>query len=165
MSLDALARAAAGLAAAGQPQAGLAALDAALAEAIGHRLFTVLVLDAARGVSRRAYSSHPEAYPVLGEKPLRRDTEFHLLVVEEGRPRFCRDRTDIIRAFPDHALILALGCEGAVNVPIRWDGQTLGALNLLHDAGHYDEAQTPLLSIFAALAVAPVLRILADAPP
>lgn len=163
--MEALARAAAGIAAAGQPQAGLAALDAALVEAIGHRLFTVLVLDATRGVSRRAYSSRPEAYPVLGEKPLRRDSEFHRLLVEEGRPRFCRDRADIICAFPDHALILALGCEGAVNVPLRWDGRTLGALNLLHDAGHYGEAQMPLLSIFAALAVTPVLRILADAPP
>lgn len=165
MSLDALGRAAAGLAAAGQPQAGLAALDAALAEAIGHRLFTLLVLDAARGVSRRAYSSRPEAYPVLGEKPLRRGTEFHRLLVEEGRPRFCRDRADIIRAFPDHALILALGCEGAVNLPVRWDGRTLGALNLLHGAGHYDETQTSLLSVFAAFAVAPVLRILDATPP
>ncbi|MBR0641924.1 GAF domain-containing protein [Plastoroseomonas hellenica] len=162
--MEALSRAAAGLAAAGQPHTGLAALDAALAEAVGHRLFTVLVLDAARGVSRRAYSSRPEAYPILGEKPLRRETEFHRLVVEAGRPRFCRDRADIIRAFPDHALILSLGCEGAVNLPIRWDGQTLGALNLLHGAGHYDEAQMPVLSVFAALAVAPVLRILADAP-
>ncbi len=53
---------AAALAAPGQPETGLAALDAALAAAVGHCLFTVLVLDEALGVSRRFYTSRPEAY-------------------------------------------------------------------------------------------------------
>lgn len=151
---------AAALAAPGQPEAGFAALDAALAADIGHRLFTVLVLDEARGVSRRFHTSRPDAYPVGGEKPIRRDSELYRLVVLQGAARFCRDRDDIVRAFPDHGLILSLGCESAVNVPVRWDGRTLGALNLLHAAGHYGEAQLPALYVFAALAVAPVLRVL-----
>jgi hypothetical protein len=155
-------RAAAALAAPGQPGSGLAALDAVLADSVGHRLFTVLVLDEARGVSRRAYSSQPGAYPLSGEKPLRRDSEFYALVARQGLPRFCRNREDIIRAFPDHELILSLGCEAAVNMPVRWNGQTLGALNLLHAAGHYTEAQLPALSVFAALAVAPILHILGE---
>ena len=49
-----------------------------------------------------------------------------------------------------------------MNVPVRWDGRTLGALNLLHEAGHYAGAQLPALSVFAALAVAPMLRILGE---
>ncbi|MBR0680903.1 GAF domain-containing protein [Roseomonas eburnea] len=158
--MEALRHVAAALAAPGQPMAGLAALDTALASAVGHRLFTVLVLDEARDVSRRFYSNRPDAYPVSGEKPIRRESEFYRLVVEQGAPRICRDRADIIRAFPDHPLILSLGCEGAVNVPVHWDGRTLGAINLLHDAGHYTEAHLPVLSVFAALAVAPILRIL-----
>ncbi len=153
---------AAALAAPGLPEAGLAALDAALADAVGHRLFTVLVLDEARGVSRRFHTSRPDAYPVGGEKPIRRDSELYRLVVQQGAARFCRGREDIVRAFPDHGLILSLGCESAVNVPVRWDGRTLGALNLLHEAGHYGEAQLPMLSVFAALAVAPVLRVLGE---
>ncbi|WP_207540860.1 GAF domain-containing protein [Sabulicella rubraurantiaca] len=151
---------AAALATPGQPQSGLAALDKAMAASVGHRLFTVLVLDEARGVSRRFHSSRPDAYPVSGEKPIRRDSEFYKRLVEQGLPRICRDRDDIIRAFPDHELILSLGCDGAVNVPVRWDGRTLGALNLLHRAGHYTEEQLPALSVFAALALAPMLRIL-----
>ncbi len=83
-------------------------------------------------------------------------------VVQQGVPRVCRDRQDVTRAFPDHDLILSLGCESAVNVPVRWDGRTLGALNLLHEAGHYGEAQLPALSVFAALAVTPMLRILGE---
>ncbi|MBV1795684.1 GAF domain-containing protein [Siccirubricoccus sp. G192] len=82
--------------------------------------------------------------------------------MQQGVPRFCRNREDIIRAFPDHDLILSLGCESAVNMPVRWDGRTLGALNLLHEACHYTEAQLPALSVFAALAVAPILRILGE---
>ena len=160
MSMHDLVDLAAALAAPGQPGTGLAALDAALAATVGHRLFTVLVLDEARGVNRRFYSSQAEAYPVGGEKPIRRESELYRLVVRQGAPRLCRDRQDVKRAFPDHDLILSLGCESAVNVPVRWDGRTLGALNLLHEAGHYGEAQLPALSVFAAFAVAPILRIL-----
>ena len=162
MSMHDLVDLAAALATSGQPETGFAALDAALAAAIGHRLFTVLVLDEARGVNRRFYSSRPEAYPVAGEKPIRRESELYRHVVQQGVPRVCRDRQDVIRAFPDHDLILSLGCESAVNVPVRWDGRTLGALNLLHEAGHYGEAQLLALSVFAALAIAPMLRILGE---
>ena len=162
MSMHDLANLAAALAAPGQPATGLAALDAALAAAVGHRLLTVLVLDEARGVNRRFYSSRPEAYPVGGEKPIRRESELYRFVVQQGVARVCRDRQDVVRAFPDHDLILSLGCESAVNVPVRWDGRTLGALNLLHEAGYYGEAQLPALSVFAALAVAPILRILGE---
>jgi hypothetical protein len=165
MVTDALQRVAEGLAAPGQPGTALAALDAALAATVGHRLFTVLVLDEARDVSCRFYSSSPDAYPVSGEKPIRRDSEFHRQVVEQGAPRICHDRADIERAFPDHVLISSLGCESAINVPVRWNGMTLGALNLLDRAGHYTTAQIPTLGVFAALAVAPVLHVLGNMPP
>ncbi len=59
MSMHDLVDLAAALAAPGQPGTGLVALDAALAATVGHRLFTVLVLDEARGVNRRFYSSRP----------------------------------------------------------------------------------------------------------
>lgn len=144
----------------GQPETGLAAIDAACATLVGHRLFTVLVLDHARGLNRRYHSSRPAEYPVGGYKPIDRTSEFYARVVEAGEARFCRDRADIVRAFFDHDTIFDLGCEGAVNVPVRWNGQTLGALNLLDAAGHYQEAQLPVLNVLAALAVAPILRIL-----
>ncbi len=160
MTLEDLARA---LASPGQPEVGLAAMDAALASMIGHRLFTVLVLDEARGLNRRFHSSRPVEYPVGGYKQVQSGSDYHRRVVQAGEARFCRDRAEIMQAFPDHALILSLGCESCVNMPIRWNGHTLGALNLLHAAGHYSEAQLPLLRVFAALAVAPLQWIL-DGP-
>jgi GAF domain-containing protein len=152
------------LAAPGQPQAALAALDAALAAMVGHRLFTVLALDAPHERNRRFYSSRPAEYPVGGYKPVSREGEYYRTVIDAGEPRFIPDRAGIVRAFPDHALILSLGCESAVNMPIRWDGRTLGALNLLDVAGHYSEAQLPALRLLAALAIAPLLRILEESP-
>jgi hypothetical protein len=156
MPLDDIAHA---LAAPAQPHTALAALDAALAAMIGHRLFTVLVLDAAGTRNRRLHSSRPAEYPVGGFKPVEPGSDYHRTVIEAGQPRFIRDRAGIARAFADHALILSLGCEGAVNMPVRWDGRTLGALNLLGPAGHYGEAQLPVLRLVAALAIAPLLGI------
>ena len=46
-------------------------------------------------------------------------------------------RAAIEAAFADHALILAAGCGSCLNMPVRVDGRTIGALNLLHVAGHY----------------------------
>ncbi len=157
-----LAAVAAAMAAAGQPGTGLQALDRALAATIGHKLFTVLVLNHAAGQKQRYYTNRPDAYPAGGHKPIEPFGEYHDTVVLAGRPRFLPDRAAIIRAFPDHALILSLGCEGAVNVPVRWNGTTLGGINLLDEAGQYHEAQTPLLLTFAALAVPAFLHITRD---
>ena len=83
--------------------------------------------------------------------------EFHARVIEAGEPRFCADADAIRAAFPDHELILSLGCESAVNVPVRWNGRTLGSLNLLHEAGWYGEDMLPVLRVYGAMAV-PLLQ-------
>ena len=145
------------LAGGSQPQAGLRQLDVALARDLGHRLFTVLALDWTRGLSVRHYSSAPLAYPPGGAKPIVPGGEFHARVIEAGEPRFCADADAIRAAFPDHELILSLGCESAVNVPVRWNGRTLGSLNLLHEAGWYGEDMLPVLRVYGAMAV-PLLQ-------
>jgi hypothetical protein len=151
--------AAASIGAPGQPAASLAALEAAAGLAFGHRLFTVLAINGAAGQNQRYHSSSPAAYPVGGHKPTPGEGEFFDVLIREGRPRFLHDRAAIIRAFADHATILALGCESAVNIPVRWDGRTLGTVNLLHRAGWYREADAPEMLRFAALAVPALLHI------
>jgi hypothetical protein len=49
-----------------QPGATLRALDAVLAEAPGHLLFTILLHDPAFRQQERCYSSRPDMYPVGG---------------------------------------------------------------------------------------------------
>jgi len=55
--------------------------------------------------------------------------------------------------FFDHELILSLGCASVLNVPVVWDGRTLGTINLLHEAGWYDETDVPVGQLFAVLAI------------
>ncbi len=139
---------------------GLHALDLALARDIGHRLFTVLVYDWARGESVRCYSSDPAAYPPGGSKPIRPGSAYHERVIVAGEPQWCRDAADIRAAFFDHELILSLGCEAAVNMPVRDGGQALGSLNLLHQAGWYTPAMQPALRDYAAQAAPLLVQII-----
>src|SRR5579871_6546849 len=106
--LPQLMQVAAALGAADQPQPSLTALDTALAEVVGHKLFTVLVLNFAKNENQRYYSNQPKAYPTGGAKPIEKESELFKEVVLGGRPRICYDAQDIRRAFFDHELIASL---------------------------------------------------------
>ena len=126
----------AALARADQPGATLAALARLAEGTVGARLFTTLEIDRARGVARRSYSTMPQAYPVSGEKPLEpgRWSE----IVETRHQTFVANTIDeIAEVFADHALILSLGCQSCMNVPVVVGGAVIGTLNCLHEAGHY----------------------------
>lgn len=148
------------LAAPAQPEPGLRALADALSARIGYRLFTVLVLDRQAGVSRRYFSSQPDTYPPGGAKPIRVDSDFYARVVQQGTPRICNDRAACQAAFPDHELIHSLGCESAVNVPVRWNGETIASLNLLHQAGWYRQDMLDELGWYSALSIPIVQNII-----
>lgn len=154
--------AAAALSGRNQPQSGLRALDQSLRRDPGHKLFTVLAIDSQANTNRRLYSSVPDAYPCEGTKPLGRDSEFYRAVFLAGEPRICRNRDECRAAFPDYELIEALGCESAVNVPIRWNGTTLGSLNLLHERHWYDVSCLTMLTLYAILAVPVLLHVLTN---
>jgi hypothetical protein len=157
--LPALARLATAMRAPGQPEASLAALEAASAETIGHILFTVLLRHAATGEVERFWTSHPEAYPVGGRKPMN-PTFWTEQVIVGQRAYIGRDYEAVKAVFFDHELIRSLGCESVLNIPVVWAGRTLGTINLLHRAGWYDEAQLPLAETLAALAVPAYLMLI-----
>lgn len=134
-----------------------------MASAIGHRLFTIMRHDGAAGRNTRIHSSHPVEYPTGGAKPVRHSAWTQQLLVE-GRPFIGRD-ADAIRAhFADHATILALGCESVLNLPVLWNGQVLGTVNLLHRAGHYAPHHARIGMALAARAI-PALLERACPPP
>ena len=132
-----------------------------MGEAIGHILFTILVVHPGAAESQRAYSNMPEAYPVGGRKPINR-TPWFRSVLDEGAPYIGRTYEDIREVFFDHELIRSLGCESVLNVPVRWNGRSLGTLNLLHRARWYDEADIPTARMFAALAAPGLLQVIAE---
>jgi hypothetical protein len=112
------------------------ALDDLAKAEVGHRLFTVMVVDMGAGLARRAYSNHPAEYPVSGTKPIQRDTWFKI-VHGERRSFVANTIEDIADVFPDHALIASLGCGSVVNVPVVLEGDLVATINLLDAAGFY----------------------------
>lgn len=135
-----------------QPAATFRAIDAALAATTGHILFTILIHHPVLRQSERFYTNMPDAYPVGGRKPVT-DTAWMQSVVQRGDPWICRTREDVAEAFFDHELIWSLGCESCLNMPVRWNGQTLGTLNLLHRAGWYSESDLATVRLFGHLAL------------
>ena len=141
-----------------QPGATFRALEQALARSPGHILFTILVHHKAARQSERFYSNRPVEYPVGGRKPVT-DSEWMQRVIHGGQPWIGRTADDIRWAFYDHETIIKLGCESALNMPIRWRGETLGTFSLLDKAGHYNEQQLPEVKLLAQLAVPALLLI------
>lgn len=136
----------------------LAAIDRVLRDGVGHKLFTVLVVNTARGENQRYYSNQPDAYPVGGAKPTSGSSA---AAVMAGACRFLDDYDAVKAAFFDHELIRSLGCESCVNIPVRWNGTTLGMLNILHEAHWYTRADVPAFTAMAALAVPALQEIIA----
>jgi hypothetical protein len=145
-----------------QPQAIFAALDKAMGAAIGHKLFTILVIHPGANESQRYYSNMPDAYPIGGRKPIN-PTHWFNTVLGEGVPYIGYNYADISDVFYDHELIRSLGCESVLNVPVRWNGSSIGTINLLHERGWYERGDVALARHFAALAVPGVLKVIADA--
>lgn len=133
-----------------QPDALYRAMDAALATMPGFKLFTILVCQHEKNLTQRIYTSNPDAYPVGGTKPMT-SSPWGDRVVKQGEVYIGCDREDIKNAFFDYELIWSLGCESVINVPIRWRGQTVGTLNLLHQAGYYGDTHVEPVRLMAQL--------------
>jgi len=120
----------------GQPAPLFAALDRALATMVGHKLFTLMILDHGTGEAERVYTNEPEAYPVSGRKQMAETPWFRQVII--GRAHYLGPTRDDIRwAFFDHELIERLGCRSAINVLVIHDDQIIGTANLLHQEHHY----------------------------
>jgi len=145
----------------GQPAPVFTALDTAMGKAIGRRLFTILVVHKGARESQRYYSNMPKEYPVGGRKPIT-ETHWFRRILGAGECYIGRTYADIQDVFFDHELIRSLGCESVLNVPVRWNGHTLGTINLLHQANWYTEADIAAAQVFAALAAPGLMKVIAE---
>ena len=132
-----------------------AELEICAQELFGFRLFTVLLFNASERKTIRRYSSNPSVYPVGGWKPVvERTWTTHLLV--EGRVFAGSNAQSIRDNFVDADLILSLGCESVLNVPVVIRGSVIGTINLLREADGYSNADIGLAKVMAAIAVGPL---------
>ena len=108
---------------------------------LGTILFTVTVLDPARDLCWRAYTSHPLQYPTQGTKPLTHDA-WHDLVINRRETFVANTPAAFETVFFDHALITSLGLGSAVNIPVAdVSGTVLATVNLLAEASHFTDTK------------------------
>jgi len=157
VELDTLAGLAATVTEAATPVAAFAAADRAACTLIGRALFTVMAFDAPAMEVQRVYSSNPDAYPPGGRKR-KRDTPWGRHVLERGLPFRGAGPEDIRAHFDDHALILRLGLESVMNVPVRVCGETIGTMNLLRAAARFTERDLAAAQVLAGLLAGPLAR-------
>lgn len=142
---DPLVRLSAILAEPGQPRRLYAAMEEVCGALVGHRLFTLLYVDGAEVA--RVHSSRPAEYPVSGRKTMG-PTPWGAHVLAGRKPFLGRDVAAIRWAFFDAPLIESMGLGSVINVPVVYDGVTIGTMNLLDAEFRYRETD-----------VAPVLRL------
>jgi len=159
--LAALTDCAAALGMPGQPRAGFDAIEATLDRLIGHKLFTLMVLDTERGEAERLYSNQPDSYPVRGRKPLGEMTDWGRHVIEGRQPYLGRTAEDIRWAFFDHELIASLGCASVINLLVIHDDALLGTINMLHEENYYRDSDLETGAPFAQLLAPLYLQLIA----
>ena len=68
----------------GPPEGLFKAVDKALAETVGHKLFTLLYVAPDGKRVKRLYTNMPKEYPVGGYKPVT-ESEWHKLIIGQRR--------------------------------------------------------------------------------
>ncbi|MEM0936222.1 MAG: GAF domain-containing protein [Pseudomonadota bacterium] len=136
------------------------AVETALGQIVGHKLFTLMAIDWEGAAAARIYTSHPEAYPVGGRKALGALTAWGEIVLRGRQPWIGNSTEDIRDAFPDHELIASLGCAACLNLPVidaegPGGARVIGTVNLLHEAGHFRPEHITRATPFAALLLQP----------
>ncbi len=139
----------------GQPETLYRALEAETQRLVGHRLFTLLYVDGPDVA--RVWSSHPAEYPTSGRKTMG-ETPWGAQVLRQGLPYLGADKAGIRWAFYDHALIESMGLGSVINLPVRYNGETIGTFNLLDVEHHYDQAALERVLPLAPLLVAAFLE-------
>lgn len=139
----------------GQPDALYKAMEAATKRLVGHKLFTLLYVDGAEVA--RVYSNMPEAYPVFGRKPMG-PTPWGAHVLQGRKAYLGTDKAAIQWAFLDHALIESLGCGSVINIPIVYNDETIGTMNLLDAEHRYTQADVEKVAPLAPLLIPAYLQ-------
>lgn len=138
------------------PLALCAAVDAYMRPVLRQALCTVNRHDARELRLTRLYSSNPAAYPPGGSKDKRGLPWGQHVLVE--RRVFVGEGTQAIRAsFDDHEAIARLGLRSVINVPVVFEQQCLGTLNLLMQSASVTAQQVALARV-AALLLLPALQ-------
>ncbi|WP_374729156.1 GAF domain-containing protein [Caballeronia ptereochthonis] len=150
-----------------QPATLFDAIADVAAATIGFRLITIMAYDARNQEVERVFTNMPDLYPTGGRKK-KRGTAWATQILQELRPFRGETAHDIRNAFDDHMTMANMGLGSILNIPIAYDGECLGTMNLTHVEHWYTrehEDAGVLLGSFLAPALVSRMPFYADAEP
>jgi transcriptional regulator with GAF, ATPase, and Fis domain len=116
---------------AAQPETLFDAVAAIAAETIGFRLFTIMAYDARNHEVERVFTNMPDVYPTGGRKK-KRGTAWAKQILEDLRPFRGETAHEIRNAFDDHMTMADMGLGSILNIPVAYNGECIGTMNLTH---------------------------------
>ena len=125
-------------------------LDKTIKNNIGHRLFTLTVVDYSIKYVERVYSNNTKIYPLLGTKPIPINSWTNK-VINNKKSFFGENKNQIKKLFFDYEKIFSLGCGSIINIPIINDQKILGTLNILHKERFYTIKSVKMIQPYAQL--------------
>jgi GAF domain-containing protein len=147
-----------------QPDAIFREIYAVACETPGCKLFTIMSFDAERYEVERLYTNMPTVYPPGGRKK-KRGSAWSEHTLENLLPFRATDAAGIRAAFDDHAVITGMGLGSILNIPVAYDGQCVGTMNLTHVEGWYTQAHEETGLVLASFLAAPLALYLHNAKP
>lgn len=126
------------------------AVDRALGELVGHKIFAVYCVSPEPHGIVAMYSSRPAVHPIGSSHPIGTPA-WNDLVISRGQPYIGCDTDDLRWAYHDAEYLNGLGCGSALNVPVVVSGETVGMVSLMHEAGWYRDEHVQLAMPFAYL--------------
>lgn len=138
-----------------------AALHRLTDHVLGAKIFTVLALDYDAGVMRRLYSSQQDLYPEGGADPIG-DTVWEQTIIGQKKPLVFAGYAEMKELLPEHEALKALGCGAMLNLPVVYDGKSIGTINILHEDGRYSPERLKNAPLLIAPAAALLLAVRAE---
>ena len=125
-------------------------LDVAIKKSVGHKLFTLMVVDKSGKYVERVYSNNKKIYPLLGTKPIPKNAWTNRVIVNK-KEFLGSNFNQIKKLFFDYEVIKSLGCGSIINIPIISNKKVLGTLNILHKENYYNKKSISDVKNYAQL--------------
>jgi len=125
-------------------------LDQSVSKVVGHKLFTLMVIDKSRKYVERVYSSNKKIYPLLGTKPIPKNAWTKRVLIEK-KEFLGTNFTQIKKLFFDYETIKSIGCGSIINLPVINNNKVLGTLNILHKENYYNKKHLKNVRDFSQL--------------
>lgn len=124
---------------------------------LGYRLLTGLVYLQELRLMRRIFSTDARVSPPGGFKATGKGP-WSARVLDQGLPYIGSDENDLRTVFSEAEWLIGHGLHSVLNLPIWFDGQVIGSLNLLHHRHAYDGTDERLIQSVSGLCTSAFLQ-------